>query len=111
MGFKSVRNRGESGKSRKLGKPSEGAAGMPEHMKKADCLYIDGEVRKGAHGMWHVSLDNSMNALCTARKMDNLKIGLLEGDQVLCEIPLLSMNPSETLRGRIVWRHRTNNKK
>lgn len=79
---------------------------LSEKYKKPSCLYLDGVITKGAHGKYHVSLENDMNALATANKMNNLKIGLMEGDKVVVEIPLLSLNPNERVQGRIVWRYK-----
>ena len=84
----------------------EGSSGLPERMRKEGCLYIDGELVSGAHGTFHVSLENQMECICTARKMEALKVSLLPGDRCVIEIPAGSMSPTETLRGRIIWRHR-----
>lgn len=76
-------------------------------MRKEGCLYIDGVIDNGAHGIYHVSLENGLPAVVTARKMEALRLSLLQGDNVVVEIPALSMSPSEKLKGRIVWRHKT----
>ena len=84
---------------------TEGAV-FPPHLKKDTCVYMDGVVESGAHGHWKIKLDNGMNALATARKLENIRINLLPGDKVTVEIPALGLNPKEVIRGRIVWRYR-----
>ena len=69
-------------------------------------MYLDGEVTSNAHGTYHVSLTNGLTAICTARKLENLKVGLMPGDVIVVEVPLLSLNPNEIIRGRVVWRKR-----
>ena len=101
---KTINNKKSSRK--KVFAPVEGDSGLPERMRKDGCLYIDGELISGAHGTFHVSLENGMDCICTARKMEALKVYLLQGDKCVIEIPAVSMSPTETLRGRIIWRHR-----
>ena len=76
-------------------------------MKKQDCLYLDGEITLASHGKYIVDLaDTPLEAICTARRMEKLRIGLMQGDVVTVEIPLLSMEPnSKRVHGRLVWRH------
>lgn len=88
------------------GVPNEGSTGIPEKFKKSDCVYIDGTIEHSSHGFHKVAMENGMEALCTSRRMENLRVGLLAGDRVVVEIPTATMNPNERIRGRIVWRHR-----
>lgn len=60
-----------------------------------------------AHGIYHVNLENQLNVIATARKMEQLRVGLLEGDKVVVEIPAAALNPNEAhQRGRILWRYK-----
>ena len=93
-----------SSRSKKQSVPVEGTSTLPNHLKKEGCIYINGIIDSGAHGFYHVNLENKMNALCTARRMEALKLSLLPGDDVVIEIPANSLNPTERLNGRIVWR-------
>lgn len=85
---------------------NEGSTGIPEKLKKSDCVYVDGLIEHSSHGFHKVAMDNGMESLCTSRRMENLRVGLLAGDRVVVEIPTATMNPNERIRGRIVWRYR-----
>jgi translation initiation factor IF-1 len=39
--------------------------------------------------------------------MESLKLSLLQGDEVVIEIPALALSPTEVVRGRVIWRHKT----
>ena len=67
---------------------------------------MDGVIEMGAHGTYHVTLENGLPAICTARKMESLKLSLLPGDDIVVEIPALSLSPTETVKGRVIWRHK-----
>ena len=69
---------------------------------------MNGKIESGAHGIYHLRLENEMTSVASARKMESLKLSLLPGDDVVAEIPANSLNPNETIRSRIVWRHKTN---
>ena len=84
----------------------EGKGGLPKQLEREGHLYLSGTIEKQAHGFFHVQLENDMTCLCTARRMQSRHISLMLGDKVVVEIPLLGMSPGETLKGRIVWRHR-----
>ena len=47
-----------------------------------------------------------MESVCTARKMDHKRVGLLIGDNVTVEIPTEALSPGSAIKGRIVWRIR-----
>lgn len=80
----------------------------PESRKKDSCLYVDGEVTLATRGVFKVQLDNGLECVASARKMEQLRVSLLPGDRVTCEIPALGLNPNEQIRGRIVWRFKNN---
>ena len=101
---KSKSTASQYGKSSKV--QVEGSGSLPDRLKKADCLYLNGVISKQAHGVFHTDLENGMTAICTARRMANIKISLMLGDKVVVEIPTATLNPNEQLRGRIVWRQR-----
>lgn len=74
-------------------------------MRKEGAIYINGVVEFGSHGTFHVTLENGMKCIATAKKLDYLKVGVLPGDPVVVEIPAVSLNPSDKfVKGRIVWR-------
>lgn len=74
-------------------------------MKKEGCIYINGVVDQGSHGTFKVTLENEMSCVATAKKLDFLKVGVLPGDPVVCEIPAAGLSPSDKfVRARIVWR-------
>ena len=79
---------------------------FPDHLRREHHLYIEGVILSQAHGKYKVRLDNGMESLATASKMRSLKVGLLEGDRVVCAIDMRSLSPGETLRSRIVWRNK-----
>ena len=78
---------------------------FPDHLRRDDCAYMKGEVTHSCYGIHHVDLENGMKSLCTSRKMDQYKIGILLGDVVTVEIPMIGLSPTEKPRGRIVWRN------
>ena len=85
----------------------EGSYDMPDNMRKPDCVYIRGEVIKQSHGTYIVAAENEMEVICTARKLENKRLAVIEGDQIVVEIPLLAMEPDQPRqKGRIVWRIR-----
>ena len=51
-------------------------------------------------------MENQLESVCTARKMDHKRVGLLIGDNVTVEIPTEALSPGCTIKGRIVWRIR-----
>ena len=77
---------------------------FPEQMKKNSCIYMNGEVSHSCKGTYKVKMENGMNSICTASKMDHKRIGVLVGDYVTVEIPADSLYPGSALRGRICWR-------
>lgn len=79
----------------------------PDSKKKESCIYIDGEISHAAHGIYKVEADNGMEIITTSSMLDHRKVGLLMGDRVTCEIPALSLNPTDKIKGRIVFRHRS----
>ena len=94
-------------RSRKSVNPIEGKQGFPQHLRKDDCIYIDGVVDKAIRGTYHVTGSNEMSFLCTARRMESLRVSIMPGDNVVIEIPLLGLEEgSEKQRGRLVWRYR-----
>ena len=95
-------------KNRKHHPPAEGSKGFPDRLKKSGCIYIDGLIEHTAHGTYNCKLENGLDAICTARKMENVRISLMPGDKVVVEIPASALNPNEERqRGRVVWRHQT----
>jgi len=66
-----------------------------------------GEVSTSCRGSYKVLLENGMECVATARKIDSyLKVTILVGDTVTVEIPTASLSPNEKyIRGRIVWRN------
>ena len=83
----------------------ERSASLPEKYRKEGCLYIDGIISNSSHGIYIVELDNEMKANCSARRMEHLRVSILDGDKVTVEIPTASLEPNaEYQRGRIVWR-------
>ena len=83
----------------------ERSSSLPEKYRKESCLYIDGLITNSAHGIYMVELDNGMVANCTARRMEHLRISLIDGDRVTVEIPTASLEPNAThQRGRVIWR-------
>ena len=87
----------------------ERSASRPEKYQKEGCLYIDGLITNSAHGTYIVELDNGMVANCTARRMEHLRVSILNGDKVTVEIPTASLEPNaEYQKGRIVWRFSVN---
>jgi translation initiation factor IF-1 len=88
-------------------KSVEGKTDIPEHLKKQDCLYINGDVIKQSHGTYIVTCEHELEIIATARKLENKRLEVLEGDRVVCEIPLNSLEAgAQRQRGRIVWRIR-----
>ena len=96
------RRRGKA-KGQKFSPPPSNHS-YPEDRKKADCIYIDGEVTLSCKGQYKVAAENGMEVLATASKMDHRKISLIVGDYVTLEIPTGSLTPDGPIRGRIVWR-------
>lgn len=78
----------------------------PEHLKKTECIYLNGQVTFSSRGVYKVWLSNEMEAICTASKMDYKRVGILPGDDVTVEIPTSSLTPGCPVRGRLVWRIR-----
>jgi len=102
-----TKKRGDKGRETgRTGRANIEGSTFPKSLHKDGCLYIDGVVDSGAHGHWKVELENGMEALTTARKLEKIRVGLLPGDKVAVEIPALSLNPLEKVRGRVVWRYR-----
>ena len=84
----------------------EGAS-FPEHFKKTGCLYVNGVISHACRGNYIVTLENGMEGVMTSRKLEGLKVSLLTGDAVVCEIPTAGFEPNaKRLRGRVVWRIR-----
>ena len=50
-----------SSRSKKQSVPVEGTSTLPNHLKKEGCIYINGIIDSGAHGFYHVNLENKMN--------------------------------------------------
>ena len=66
---------------------------------------MEGLIEQSAHGIHNVELDNKLKAVCTARKLDSIRVSLLPGDRVVCEIPTAGLEPGASkLKARIVWR-------
>lgn len=80
----------------------------PESRKKRDHIYMEGVIEYHAHGKYKVLLENGMDCLATANKLDFLKVNLLVGDNVLIEIPTSGLSPDSRYKvsGRIVYRSR-----
>ena len=103
----SDRRRGKSlGVSRS---PYENAE-FPDRLKKDGCIYLNGEVTFSSRGVYKVMMENDMEALCTATKMDHRRIGILLGDKVTVEVPTASLSPGSPIRARIIWRTRPGKK-
>ena len=84
------------------------AQGLPEKLERDGFIYIKGTVTKVAHGTYKCIHENGLETINTARKLDTyLKISLIEGDQVFVEINPSNLSPSETVRGRIVFREKS----
>ena len=95
-------------RSKQPSRPNEGFHDFPERMKKDDCLYINGVIEKSTHGIYHVTGENEMQFLCTARRMEALKVGLMPGDKVAIEVPLLGFESGAVRqRARLVWHYRS----
>lgn len=77
---------------------------FPEEKKKEGCVYIDGTVEHNAHGLYNIKLENGMNCVATASKMDHYRVLIMIGDKVTVEIPMNTLSPTNKIRGRIVWR-------
>ena len=78
----------------------------PEKLKKAECIYLNGQVTFSSRGVYKVMMENNLEAICTASKMDHKRVGILPGDEVTVEIPAASLSPGSAIRGRICWRMR-----
>tara|TARA_B100001059_G_scaffold66368_1_gene62867 strand:+ start:5662 stop:5985 length:324 start_codon:yes stop_codon:yes gene_type:complete len=78
----------------------------PDRLKKDGCIYLNGVVTFSSRGVYKVLMDNDMEAICTASKMDHKRVGILPGDNVSVEIPAVSLSPGCAVKGRIVWRIR-----
>lgn len=76
----------------------------PEHLKKDACIYLEGTVTHSSRGVYKVQMENDMESICTASRMDHKRVSLLVGDNVTVEIPTASLSPGSTIRARIVWR-------
>ena len=76
----------------------------PDRLRKSDCIYLEGVVTLNSRGNSKVILENDLECLCSYSKLKHRRITLLVGDEVLVEIPVLSLAPGEKLRGRIVYR-------
>lgn len=95
-------------RTRKPSNPIEGCGDFPERLRKENCIYIKGVIDKAVHGIYHVTGENEMQFICTARRMEALKVGLITGDKVCIEIPLLGLEANaERQRARLVWRFRS----
>ncbi len=82
----------------------------PENLKKEGCIYLDGEVMFSSRGVYKVMMENGLESICTASKMDHKRVGILLGDNVTVEIPAASLSPGSAIRARIVWRIRSSKK-
>ncbi len=69
-------------------------------------MYLIGTVNHSSRGLYKVLLENDMEALCTASRMDHKRVSIMPGDVVTVAIPTASLSPDATLRGRICWRNR-----
>jgi len=95
-------------RSRKKSNPIEGNQDFPEKLRKENCIYINGCIDKAVHGIYHVTGENEMQFLCTARRMEALRVGLMQGDKVVVEVPLLGLEAgADRQRARLVWRFRS----
>ena len=95
-------------RSRKQTTPIEGCQDFPHKLRKEDCIYINGTIDKAVRGIYHVTGENEMHFLCTARRMESLKVGLMPGDRVVIEVPLLGLEAGcDRQRARLVWRYRS----
>ena len=100
---------------------SASASSFPLSRHKDHHLYAEGEITHTGGGVYKVALssvwdDNKssfvelpvqMVSICTASKLDHNRVSLLLGDLVTVEIPTLALNPTEKVKGRIVWRQRS----
>ena len=82
----------------------------PDKLKKVGCIYLSGKVTFSSRGVYKVMMENDLEAICTASKMDHKRVGILPGDEVTVEIPAASLSPGCPVRGRIVWRMRPSKK-
>lgn len=96
------------GRSRPQAKNTQVPKEFPQGLMKESCIYLNGEIKNSCRGTYKVMLDNGMYAICTASKMDHRRISLIVGDTVTAEIPALGLSPDGPIRGRIVWRSRSN---
>jgi translation initiation factor IF-1 len=94
-----------SAKQNKRISPRERAKELPGNLQRDGYIYIRGVIEKAAHGTYHLTLDNEMPCLATARKLDNFfHVSLMEGDLVYVEIDPLNLSNDEVVKGRIIWR-------
>jgi translation initiation factor IF-1 len=109
MQMKKRKNNYKSAGSRVNGKSSP--TEYPESRRKRDHIYMEGAITYHAHGKYKVLLDNGMDCISTANKLDFLKVNLLIGDRVLIEIPTSGLSPDGKykVQGRIVYRFRQSN--
>jgi len=98
------------GKGQGISKSAYANKDYPEHLKKEGCIYLNGEVTFSSRGVYKVAMENGMESICSASKMDHKRVGILPGDNVTVEIPAVSLSPGCPVRGRIVWRIRPTKK-
>lgn len=101
MGLDKRRGRGQG-----ISKSPYQNKSYPDKLKKDGCIYLDGEVTFSSRGVYKVNMENGLQSICTASKMDHKRVGILLGDNVTVEIPAASLSPGSAIRGRLVWRIR-----
>lgn len=94
------------GKGQGISKSPYQNKAYPDHLKKEGCIYLDGEITFSSRGFYKVAMENGMESICTANRMDHKRVGILPGDQCTVEIPAASLSPGAAVKGRIVWRIR-----
>ena len=103
----SKKNRQKQGSPRAKA-PKEGTFAFPEHLKKDKFIYMDGVVESHAHQFFKVRLKNGIETLCTAKRLEHMRVGLMTGDKVVAELDPLNFSQGETtLKGRLVWRYKS----